>query len=231
MIHTSEKTLPETLQIGRRIAEVVHVVGLNQKGFADRLGVSQAFVSNIINDQAIPGGEFLVALNKEFGVSIDWVLNATGNMFGNSQIDIPRFKEVRLLVAVARAAVLDNNPAATAVVLLVNSRSLQLTAKDATLKAFLDGLQCQDCDIDLVTDIYNRYQATHSPSLPRDFVMADAIRHFQLLKPVKWPDEPTPSASGTVNVTITGANVRSAAHNYYENHSKDTDQDEGAGGS
>jgi transcriptional regulator with XRE-family HTH domain len=218
MAKRSSANTDGALQMGGRIAEIASVTGLNQKSFADRLGVSQGFISSVVNDQAVPGSDFLFALNAEFGVSTDWVLTGKGGMYGEGQIDITLFKEIRLLVAVARAATVENDPMAKAVVLLANSDGLEKTSNDETLRAYLNGLTGRDCDIELVIALYNRYLVAYSQRSSRRQVIADTIGHFQLLQPVDLSKEPAVFAAKAPQVNISGgSNIRNAGRDYYEN--------------
>lgn len=62
--------------VGERIKQVRGI--LNQRDFAERLGVSKSSVSQIEQGKTMPGGDFLMRLNKEFGVDITWVLTGLG---------------------------------------------------------------------------------------------------------------------------------------------------------
>lgn len=210
------------LNIGRRIAEIASASDLNQKGFAERLGVSQGFISSVVNNQAVPESEFLWALHMEFGVSADWVLTGIGSMYGERLIDIPLFKEIRTLVATARAAIIDDEPTAKAIVILVNSDNLEITSNDLAMRVYPNNLVGKDCDIDWVVSLYNRYLAAYTQKSSRRQVMADAISHFQLLKPVDFSKQPSVDSTIPSQVNIFKAkNVRNTAGNYYEIHKPD----------
>lgn len=60
--------------IGARLKEIRDKSGLKQKPFADRIGTSSSYISEIESGKKIPGGEFLVSLKREFGVDINWLL-------------------------------------------------------------------------------------------------------------------------------------------------------------
>lgn len=47
---------------------------LNQREFAARLGISSGGISQIESGKAMPGGDFLLGVHKEFGVDINWLL-------------------------------------------------------------------------------------------------------------------------------------------------------------
>ncbi|HDY5341423.1 TPA: helix-turn-helix transcriptional regulator [Klebsiella pneumoniae] len=65
--------------IGERVISVRKVAGLNQRDFAARLGVSNGGISQIESDKAMPGGDFLLRINQEFGVDITWLLTGMSN--------------------------------------------------------------------------------------------------------------------------------------------------------
>lgn len=69
--------LPE---IGGRIAAVITAQGISQREFARRIGVSSGYLSEVINNHKTPGAEFLYAILREFGVSVDWLLTGEGLM-------------------------------------------------------------------------------------------------------------------------------------------------------
>ena len=51
--------------------------GLNQKAFAQKLGVSQSYISSLENGERELSGNLLRQLAEVFGVSTDWLLNGT----------------------------------------------------------------------------------------------------------------------------------------------------------
>ena len=60
--------------IGSRIRELRAKVGLSQKDFGSRLGVTAQKISALEGEITRPDVEFLVAARSEFGVSADWIL-------------------------------------------------------------------------------------------------------------------------------------------------------------
>jgi transcriptional regulator with XRE-family HTH domain len=59
--------------VGRRIREL-RGFGMTQADFAQRIGVSQGYLSMIEHGQGEIGPEVLLALSQEFGKSIEWLL-------------------------------------------------------------------------------------------------------------------------------------------------------------
>lgn len=59
--------------IGRRIREL-RGFEMTQAEFAHRIGVSQGYLSALENGEKEPGAAVLLAIRKEFGRSVDWLL-------------------------------------------------------------------------------------------------------------------------------------------------------------
>lgn len=57
---------------------------LTQKEFAEKLGVSQSYISEVENGQTQPGISLLVSLNLYFNVSVDWLITGQGRIFTKS---------------------------------------------------------------------------------------------------------------------------------------------------
>lgn len=58
---------------GRRIRELRGFY-MTQRQFAERVGVSQGYLSALENGEKEPGGAVLLAISREFGKSVDWLL-------------------------------------------------------------------------------------------------------------------------------------------------------------
>jgi hypothetical protein len=65
-----------------------------------------------------------------FGISTDWLLTGEGTLLGNSQIDMALLKAIQLEIAVVRAAIVDTEPTASAVLLLIRAGQLHAVALD-----------------------------------------------------------------------------------------------------
>lgn len=59
--------------VGRRIREL-RGIDLTQADLAQRIGVSQGYLSTIEHGEGEIGAEVLLALSEEFGKSIKWLL-------------------------------------------------------------------------------------------------------------------------------------------------------------
>jgi len=69
------------MSLGKRIAYVRKRLELNQKDFAEKLGVSQQQISFYENERARCDNETLIKIAKIGGVSIDWLLTGADKVF------------------------------------------------------------------------------------------------------------------------------------------------------
>ncbi|MNV69757.1 transcriptional repressor DicA [compost metagenome] len=69
----------EIEDIGVRIQGVRKAAGLNQQGFAARLGTSSGHISELETGKSVPGGKFLLSLKREFRIDVDWLLTGEGS--------------------------------------------------------------------------------------------------------------------------------------------------------
>ncbi|HID4045039.1 TPA: helix-turn-helix domain-containing protein [Pluralibacter gergoviae] len=68
-----------SITVGERVIAIRKRAGLNQRAFAARLGISNGGISQIENDKAMPGGDFLLRIHQEFGVDITWLLTGVSS--------------------------------------------------------------------------------------------------------------------------------------------------------
>lgn len=167
-----------------RLTLVIAHTRLNQSEFARRLGASAGFVSDAARGVKKPGAEFLHDVRTVFGISIDWLLTGEGTMHGRSGIDLELLRAIRLQIAVARTAVIDADPTATALLLLIREGRLQEAAADTALGAFLDRIAPEDSDFNLATELYNGHLWTDDSVSQRRNLLAAAIAHFEARKPI-----------------------------------------------
>lgn len=59
--------------VGRRIREL-RGFEMTQEEFADRIGVSQSYLSTMEHGQVAVGVEVLLSVSREFGKSLEWIL-------------------------------------------------------------------------------------------------------------------------------------------------------------
>jgi transcriptional regulator with XRE-family HTH domain len=67
------KVLIDLLAIGRRIREL-RGFDTSQAIFAKRVGVTQGYLSALERGAKEPGAAVLLAISREFGKSVDWLL-------------------------------------------------------------------------------------------------------------------------------------------------------------
>jgi transcriptional regulator with XRE-family HTH domain len=65
------------IAVGRRIRQL-RGFDLTQADFASRIGVSQSYLSAIEQGRYEIGPEVLLALSREFGKTIEWILTGEG---------------------------------------------------------------------------------------------------------------------------------------------------------
>jgi transcriptional regulator with XRE-family HTH domain len=63
--------------VGRRVRQL-RGFDITQADFADRIAVSQSYLSAIERGRGEIGAEVLLALSREFGKSIEWILTGDG---------------------------------------------------------------------------------------------------------------------------------------------------------
>ena len=71
----------ETITFAERIATIISSVGITKSKFAERIKVSQAFVSQICSGARIPGDRTISDICREFGIREQWLRTGEGNMF------------------------------------------------------------------------------------------------------------------------------------------------------
>lgn len=167
-----------------RLAQVVAYAGVSQAELARRIGASAGFVSDVLRGVKRPGIEMLTGLREAFGVSVDWLLSGEGTMIGGAGIRHDLFRAIRLQIAVARATVMDQDPTARALLLLIREGQLTAAADDPAFKELLDRVAPDDGDLDLAVELYNGHQWATDPVSQRRNLLAAAVAHFEARKPV-----------------------------------------------
>jgi transcriptional regulator with XRE-family HTH domain len=174
----------ELAELGARVGQVVTHFQVSQTEFARRIGVSPGFVSEVVRGNKRPGAEFLLAIRKVFGVSVDWLLTGEGTLFGGASINLDLLRAIRLQVAVARAAIAEGEPTAKALLLLIRDGRLEEASADPDLHAFLDRLCPENEDFDLSTELYNGHLWSADPATQQRNLLAAAVAHFEARKPI-----------------------------------------------
>ena len=72
-----QKAKLDLRSIGRRIREL-RGFDMTQEEFARRIGVAQSHLSALEHGEREPGSSVLLAISREFGRSVDWLLTGEG---------------------------------------------------------------------------------------------------------------------------------------------------------
>lgn len=210
----------ETLPV--RLGQVLAFAGINQAEFARRVGASSGFVSDVLRGVKRPGLEMLRGLQHAFGVSIDWLLSGEGTMTGGGGIQHDLFRSIRLKIAVARAAVIDQDVTAQALLVLIRDGQLVAVAREPAFQVLLDRVAPEeDGDVDLAVQLYNGHQWATDPISQHRNLLAAVIAHFEARKPVDrlanlaGPVGGASDTSSRIQIN-TGKKQRNIQGNYYE---------------
>lgn len=198
-----------------RFTQAVTHTGLNQSEFARKLGVSAGFVSDVVRGQKKPGTEFLHAVRSLFGISIDWLLTGEGNIKGSSGINLDLLRTIRLQIAIARSAIMDANPTAKTLLLLIRDGRLKEAEAEPDIRAFLDQIAPADSDGELAVELYNGQLWANDPVTQHRNLLAAAIAHFEARKPIDKVAALARSFGGIVQTNI-GNKQRNAGRDYHE---------------
>jgi transcriptional regulator with XRE-family HTH domain len=66
---------------GNRLKEVRLKLGLIQKDFAEKMGITGSFISELEKGKKAPGMSVLKRLSNEFNISLDYLINGKGRPF------------------------------------------------------------------------------------------------------------------------------------------------------
>ena len=72
-LHSGDKSPIEWKLVGRRVREL-RGFDITQEEFANRIGVSQGYLSAIERGKKEIGAEILLRISREFGRSLEWLL-------------------------------------------------------------------------------------------------------------------------------------------------------------
>lgn len=67
--------------LNERIKQVIAETGMKKTAFADRLNVSQAFVSQLCSGASQPSDRTILDICREFNVNEEWLRTGQGEMF------------------------------------------------------------------------------------------------------------------------------------------------------
>jgi len=163
---------------GSRLLYLIKARNLTQGEFAQGLGASPAFVSDMVRGIKKPGADFLSRLATQYHVSLDWLLLGHGTLDGASSIDGDWFRVVALRVKLAKLASQGNVEAN----LLVDE--LMGIAKATTIasperKELLAYLAAASEESALINGLYNGFLSHPDPSARAREVMSAALVHFK----------------------------------------------------
>lgn len=191
----SEKTVNKTqivsneiveqklLSFPQRLAQAITRSGLKQTQFANKLGISPSFVSDMLRGNKKPGAEILCKMRLEFGVSADWLLSGEGQMSGGTMVDMELLQSVRLYVGLARASVVEKNQIAKLVSNLIRNGRAQEVLQDADVATFVETIPMFEQDDALALELYNMHLETTDPIAQQRNLLAAAMFRFQAQQP------------------------------------------------
>lgn len=196
-----------------RLIQAIAHSGLNQSEFARKAGVSPGFVSELVRGNKKPGAEFLYAVRVVYGISVDWLLTGEGTMAGAGAINLDLMRSIRLYVALARAAVLDENTTAQLLTKLIRDGRINEVLKEAEMASFVDSITPLVEDADLTVELYNGHLETQDPIEQQRNVLAAAMAHFVSRKPFDKMAALSSTFGSTVQINI-GNVQRNAGRDY-----------------
>jgi transcriptional regulator with XRE-family HTH domain len=185
---------------GRRLLIAIQQGGINQSEFARRLGVSSGFTSEVVRGLRKPGADYLYGIKNLLGISIDWLLTGDGTMYGANKLDIELLRTIRLQIALARAAVIENAPEAKSLIDLVRNDSAGLPDIENSTSAYLETLSAQDIDLDLANVLYTTYFQSGSKYEDRRNLLEAAIVYFETNKSTNKYESLIGNTKAKVNV-------------------------------
>lgn len=170
--------------LAQRLGQLLALLGMTQAALARQIGASPGFVSDVIRGVKRPGADMFLGLRNALGVSIDWLLTGEGTMFGGSFIRPDMFRAIRLQIAVARAAIVEKDPVALALLAALRDANPSAAAHDTAFSVLLARIDPTDADLNLAVELYNGQQWTPDPISRRRNILAAATAHFEVHKPV-----------------------------------------------
>ncbi|WP_018079631.1 helix-turn-helix domain-containing protein [Thiobacillus denitrificans] len=201
--------------LGARLALAILHLGISQSEFARRLGSSPGFVSDVVRRVKKPGAEFLFGIKQTFGISADWLLSGTGTMHGGGGINLDLLRTIRLQVSVAKAAIVQGDPTAKALLLLIRDGRLAEAGNEPELRTYLDRLCPEDPDRDLADELYNGHLWTDDPATQQRNLLAAAVAYFEARKPLDKLAALSRAQESRVQINIS-PNQRIAGRDYHE---------------
>lgn len=180
---TEELHADQWAGLAGRFAQVICVTGMTQTDLARQLGVSPGFVSEVVRGIKRPGPDLLMGIRHQLGISIDWLLCGEGTMTGGAGIRHELLQAIKLQIAVARAAVIDSDPLAKALLVLIREGQLA-DIHDEAFAQLLERIAPADAELDLAVELYNGHLWTTDPVAQRRNLLAAAVAHFEARRPL-----------------------------------------------
>ncbi len=168
---------------GARLSQVIAQVGMSQLAFANAIGTSSGFISDVIRNNKKPGAEILFAIRTKFGISIDWLLTGDGTTHGGSNIDLELLRAIHLQIKLARAAIIEGNATAHSLLVLLRDGRLREAVANQRLRAYLDLISPDQDDSQLAGRLYNSHLWTQDVAVQRRNLLAAVIAEFEARKP------------------------------------------------
>jgi len=201
-----------------RLGVAIVATGLSQTEFGRRVRVSSGFMSDVARGNKKPGWDFLLSVRTVFNISIDWLLTGDGGMYGGAGIDADLLHTIRLQISLARAAIIERDPTANALVLLYRAGRFHEVAENFGLKNFLNELLLDQQDLGLAIELYNGHFWVTPPDVQGRMMLDAAMKHFEAHKPIDKTAE-LMRRGGSTQINI-GVTQRIAGNNYEENKSR-----------
>lgn len=202
-----------------RFAQVLTLAGISQTDLARKLGISPGFVSEVARGIKRPGPDFFMGIRRLLGVSIDWLMSGEGTMTGGAGIRHELLQAIKLQIAVARAAVIDADPLAKALLVLIREGQLA-GIHDEAFAQLLERIAPVDAELDLAVELYNGHLWTADPVAQRRNLLAAAVAHFEARRPLNKIAALTGAGvhdSSTMHIQFnTGRGQRIAGRDYNE---------------
>lgn len=170
----------------QRLQQVLSFATISQTDLARRLGVSIGFMSEIARGVKRPGTDFFIGMRDLLGISIDWLMTGQGSMTGGSGIRQELFEAINLQIAVVRAAVMQQDMSARALMILIQEGQMSAAAADTAFAQLLEHLALQPISHDdqrLAVELYNGHLWGSDPIAQRRNLLAAIIAHFEARKP------------------------------------------------
>ena len=74
--------------MNERIKELRSIVGLSQREFGERIGISKTSVSRLEKNERNPSEQTIKSICREFNINYAWLKDGIGDMFLNTSKDL-----------------------------------------------------------------------------------------------------------------------------------------------